>query len=103
MTHVRKSTIATPKDEMRTPPLLYQKLDTRFKFDLDVACTRENCLSRNKYGYTKEDNALVQNWNEFMMDNGEYASSFFGNPPYNRVDLRAFVNKAYAESLKNEC
>ena len=100
MVHKRNEFTETPKDEMRTPPSLFKKLDDRFHFDLDVACTVENCLSRNCYGYAKGDDAIKQDWTKFMMDNGEDANSFYCNPPYNRVDLPKFVEKGYMESIK---
>jgi phage N-6-adenine-methyltransferase len=98
MTHDRKDGQTHLKDEARTPPCLFKNLDNRFHFDLDVACTKENCLSRNGYGYTSGDNALIQDWTRFMMDNGEEASSFFCNPPYSNP--APFIVKSYIESLK---
>lgn len=86
------------KDETRTPPELYRKLDDRFHFDLDVCCTPENCLSRYGYGYSKEDNALERDWSRFMMDNGEEATTFYCNPPYSNPE--PFIAKAYEESIK---
>jgi len=98
MTHTRKDGNNNSKDEARTPQSLFKKLNERFHFDLDVFCTRENCLSRNGYGYTKEDNALNAEWTRFMMGNGEEASTFYGNPPYSHPE--PFIIKAYEESQK---
>jgi phage N-6-adenine-methyltransferase len=97
---VPRNNVSTAKSEWQTPPKLFKRLDDEFHFDLDIACTRENCLSRNHYGYTKGDDALKQDWNRFMMDNGEEASSFFGNPPYGRGVVEAFVRKAYLETRR---
>ena len=92
---------ATPKDEQRTPLSLYNRLDRRFNFELDAACTPENCLNRNHYGFSKADDALSHDWwGYWMMDNGEYASTFFCNPGYSRGVIDQFVRKSYIESLK---
>jgi phage N-6-adenine-methyltransferase len=100
MTYTRNDGNVCSKDEARTPPEIYNKLDAEFHFDLDVACTRDNCLSRNHYGYTKDDNALVQDWTKFMMDNGEEATIFFVNPPYSNGNILRFVHTAYCEASK---
>lgn len=99
--HVRKDDIATAKDEWETPPELFKKLDTEFGIDLDAACTPINCKDRNHYGFTKSDNALSHDWVHYwMMDNGEFASTFYLNPPYSNGMLEKFMKKAYLESLK---
>jgi phage N-6-adenine-methyltransferase len=95
---IPRNNVSTGKDEWCTPIELYNKLDEEFHFDLDAACTPENCLNRNHYGYGKEEDALKQDWSKFMMDNGEDASVFFLNPPYGRGLIREFVRKAYLES-----
>jgi len=102
MVHPRNfdTTPTTPKDEMRTPPSLFKRLDDKFRFDLDVACTPYNCLSRNQYGYCVGDDALSKEWTRFLMDNGDDANSFFCNPPYSRGMIEKFLAKAYSESLK---
>lgn len=96
---IPRSNVSTDKDEWQTPRALYDRLDREFHIDLDVACTRENCLSRNHYGYGKDENALVRRWTHFMMDNGEEASVFFMNPPYGRGIIEEFVVKALHESV----
>ena len=98
MTHGRKDGNTVDKDEARTPPSLFKKLDERWNFDLDVCCTKENCLSRNHYGYSIGDDCLKQEWMRFLMDNGEDASTFYCNPPYSNPE--PFIIKAYEESLK---
>lgn len=76
-------------DEWETPTWLFNKLHREFHFNLDVAATLENskCL---KY-FTKEDNALVQEWN----------GRCFMNPPYSRNLIGRFIGKAYHEVLHN--
>jgi phage N-6-adenine-methyltransferase len=95
---IPRKNVSTDKSEWCTPLNLYEKLDAEFHFDLDAACTPENCLNRNHYGYGKGEDALKQDWSKFMMDNGEDASVFFLNPPYGRGVIEAFVKKAFWES-----
>lgn len=91
MTHARNDGNTIDKDEARTPSSLFKKLDDRFHFELDAFCTPRNKLC--KYGFTKEQNALKQNW--------KYAADiFFGNCPYSNP--APFIKKAYEESL-NGC
>jgi phage N-6-adenine-methyltransferase len=97
---IPRNNVSTDKDEWQTPPKLFKRLDDEFGIDLDVACTFENCLSRNHYGFTKADDALTKDWNRFMMDNGEDASVFFMNPPYGRGIVKDFVRKAYLETRR---
>ena len=97
---IPRSNVSTDKDEWQTPPELFKVLDERYHIDLDVACTPENCLSRNHYGFTREENALTHDWNRFLMDNGEDASVFYMNPPYGRGIIKEFVRKAYLETRR---
>ena len=92
--HKRNDTF-NPKDEMRTPPSLFKKLDDRFGFDIDAACTRDNCLC--KCGIFKgEEDALSVSWSWYS----QKPIVAFLNPPYNRIDLLRFIRKSYEESLK---
>lgn len=74
-------------DEWETPKKLYRKLDQEFNFELD-ACASNLNHKCDKY-FTKEDNALIQNWK---------AKSVFCNPPYSEIG--AFVKKSYCECKK---
>ncbi len=89
MTHERKDNNNIDKDEARTPPSLFKKLDARFEFELDAFCTPQNKLC--KFGFTKEQDALKQDWLHA-------ADRIFGNCPYSHPE--PFVRKAYEESLK---
>ena len=86
------ATSATPLDERneaRTPPSLFKKLDERFHFDCDIAAT--------------EDNALCVRWYKDFLHPEAYLLSndvAFGNPPYSRGMIDKFCKKAYEESLK---
>jgi site-specific DNA-methyltransferase (adenine-specific) len=100
MTHQRNDGLIEEKDEARTPPSLFKKLDDRFHFDLDAACAPGNCLGKTGYGYYVGDDALTKEWTRFLMDNGENANVFFCNPPYSRGNIDRFIRKGYEESLK---
>jgi phage N-6-adenine-methyltransferase len=94
MVHPRNSdtTPTTPKDEMRTPPSLFKRLDDRFHFDVDAASTPQNKLCKFSFcrGYT---DALLMDW-------CLAGDVFFCNPPYARGMIEKFLSKAYTESLK---
>jgi phage N-6-adenine-methyltransferase len=90
MSHKRNDGIETPKDEMRTPPSLFKKLDDRFHFELDAFATAENKLC--KFAFTKEQSALEQDWKNA-------ADVIYGNCPYSNP--APFVIKAQYESMKD--
>ena len=46
--------------EWETPPELFNELDERFHFTLDVASTDQNALCERHY--TKEQNGLIHGW-----------------------------------------
>lgn len=60
------------KDDWETPKELFDELNEKFHFDIDVAATSENakCLTF----YTPSDNGLVQPWRK----------SNWCNPPYGK-------------------
>ena len=70
-----------------TPPELFAELHKEFNFNLDVCASNWNNKLPNYF--TKEQNALVQEW----------AGSVFMNPPYGR-EIGKWIRKAYEESLK---
>ena len=94
MTHKRKDS-TTPKDEQRTPPSLFRKLDDRFHFDIDVAATPDNALCKVFFCKSGFD-ALKGEW--YGKSIGFKVS--FCNPPYSHGSVEPFVIKAYEESLK---
>jgi len=76
-------------DEWVTPQQVFDKLNEEFFFSLDAAATSENAKCQ-KY-FTKEDNALFQQW----------FGNVWLNPPYSRC--KDFVKKAYEEVLEGNC
>ncbi len=75
-------------DEWETPLDFYKKLDVKYQFIFDLACSKDNCKAQN--GFTKEDNSLEQDWYKI---NGW----LWLNPPYSKC--KEFVSKAYYENL----
>ena len=84
------------KNEWQTPPRLFGLLNEEFKFNLDAACTIENCLC--EYGLHVEDtDALTTNWNPLKKS----PFRVFLNPPYGRGMLEKFCMKSYDETRNN--
>jgi phage N-6-adenine-methyltransferase len=103
MTHERKDGNTVNKDEARTPPSLFKKLDERWHFQVDVFATQENTLCEGYF--TKDTDALlIENWisddyndeDELTIPDG--INRFYGNCPYSNP--APFVKKAAEESLK---
>ncbi len=73
-------------NEWETPQFLFDGLHAEFGFELDVCATPEN--AKCKRFFTKEDNALLQNWAPAVC---------WMNPPYAR-QISGFMQKALDES-----
>lgn len=69
--------------EWATPQWLFDEFNHLYKFDMDVCATKENTKC-NSY-FTKEDNALIQNWG---------TQTVWMNPPYGR-GIKEWVKKAH--------
>ena len=78
--------------EWETPPELFNELDERFHFTLDVASTDQNALCKRHY--TKEQNGLAHSW---QTEGG----SVWCNPPYGK-DIKSWVCKAWEESQSGQ-
>jgi len=79
---------SSAKDEWETPHDLFKALDDEFHFELDVCATPENAKCARYY--TKDDNALEQEWR----------GRCFMNPPYGRR-IKHWVKKAYESARDN--
>jgi site-specific DNA-methyltransferase (adenine-specific) len=90
VSHKRSSKIVTPKDEWGTPQWLFDLLDQEFHFDLDGACTRQNCLCDHG-AFVGEFDPL--SWTPTWMN-------VFLNPPYSAGNIDKFMQKAHEESQK---
>lgn len=82
---INKGLMSNNSNEWATPQYLFDKLNSEFHFTLDPCSTAKNHKC-NKY-YTKEDNGLLQNWNN---------ETVFVNPPYGK-DIKQWVKKCYEE------
>lgn len=92
----------TEKDEQRTPISLFAILDKRFRFAIDLCCTRENCLCHAGI-FRGTTDSLVVDWKrctELSAVGLEDNLISYCNPPYSKGKIDKFVKKAYEESLK---
>lgn len=70
------------KEDWETPQELFNELDQEFNFTIDVCADNRN--KKCKRFYTKEENGLLQNWNNEIV---------WCNPPYGRK-IGEWVKKA---------
>ena len=75
---LNKGLMTSNSDEWETPRWLFDRLNERFSFTIDVAATRENRLC--DAWYDSRDDGLTQSWE------GERV---FCNPPYSQISLWA--------------
>lgn len=75
---LNKGLMTSNSDEWTTPRWLFDRLNKRFLFSIDVAATRENRLC--DAWYDSHDDGLTQSWE------GERV---FCNPPYSQISLWA--------------
>lgn len=88
MAQHNSKTPVNERDEWRTPPWLFEWLDDRFDFHIDLAATPENALCSSFR--TKGHSALEETWHEF-----DHATRGWCNPPYSNID--PWVEKAIHE------
>lgn len=79
---------SSKKMDWETPQDFFDKLNKKFKFDLDACASDENHKLDNYF--TELDNSLEQEW----------GGNVFINPPYGRA-MHNFVEKAYQEHLRD--
>ena len=94
MSHERKDGKVHLKDEARTPPELFRKLNEKYQFQID-ACASENNRLCYQY-YSLDFDALDHDWAGIFGAVSE--SRVYCNPPYSNPT--PFIKKAYEESLK---
>ena len=82
---------SSEKDYWETPQDLFDELHNEFGFDLDVACSRDNCKCTSGL-FVEQFNSLTENWNH-------YGDTCWMNPPYGR-QIGKWIKKAYEESQK---
>lgn len=91
MTHERNEDAQkTPKDEQRTPAVLFQKLNDRFHFTTD--------------GAARFENKLCPFWCEdFFTFKFTLNDIVFVNPPYSEGKIKKFLQHGYYETLRTDC
>jgi len=79
------------KQEWPTPSILFDRLDAEFKFDLDLAASKENTKCINFY--SKDDDSLKMKWDGVC----------WLNPPYGnrKYKISSWVQRAYEETVAN--
>lgn len=81
---VDKVLFSSATEEWATPQELFDRLNAKYQFTIDVCATPENAKCQRFY--TKEDDGLSKDWS------GERV---WCNPPYGRV-ISEWVAKAYS-------
>lgn len=84
-------------DLWQTPQEIFDALDREFGFDLDVACTSENCKCPEGAKLDYGRSGLVIPWRLLAYKDDPVC---WMNPPYSRGKITAFCKKAYEESLE---
>jgi len=79
--------------DWETPNSLFDKLNSEFKFDIDIAASEIN--KKCDRFFSQEDNAMSQIWEGVG----------WLNPPYGDkgYKLKDWVKKSYHEALKDNC
>ena len=92
---VHKSLFSSATDEWETPQDYFDRLDSIYEFDFDLACSKENCKTAD--GFTLEENSLDQNWAQITYDMLPLNDKgwLWLNPPYSKIT--EFVDKAWSE------
>lgn len=89
---INPSLFSSETGEWETPQWLFDEQNAIYHFTLDAAATKENAKVKCNY-FTKEQNALVQDWAPHIV---------WLNPPYGR-GVGEWIKKAYEECLKGAC
>lgn len=79
-------------DNFCTPQNLYNQLDRIFNFELDAACTKENCKAPKGFFHDFGMDALKEDWGGYRV---------FCNPPFSQK--AQFIEKAYHEVINGDC
>lgn len=77
------------KDSLQTPKYLFNWLNEKYSFEIDLAASSENNLC-DEY-LTESDNSHTGNWRE-------WGRVGFCNPPYSRGKIQPFIDTAIKES-----
>lgn len=89
---INKSLFTSNKEDWETPQDFYDRLNTKYHFEWDLAASNGN--AKCDHYFTRDDNSLEQDW-------GELSGNMFLNPPYGR-ELKLWVKKASETQLKRD-
>ena len=84
---LNKSMFTSNTDLWETPQDFFDKLNSEFKFEIDVCANKENAKCNNYF--TLESDGLNQRW----------IGVCWMNPPYGR-EIKKWMKKAYESSLE---
>ena len=94
MARFDKNRFRTENQNWETPTDLFEMLNSEFKFDFDLAASEENTKCKNYF--TKEDDALKQEWKGICWLNPPYGSN-------SKNSLKNWVRKSFEETRKEGC
>lgn len=86
---MNKTLFSSESIEWSTPQSFFNKLDWKYRFDLDVCATPENAKCQRYF--TKKENGIAQSWE---------GARVWMNPPYGRDETKRWVRKAWLEREK---
>lgn len=78
------------KNSWATDPVVFEALHREFNFSVDAAASDDN--HKCELYFTKEDNALAENWSECMEAEG-VSKTVWINPPYGKGLIQLFMEK----------
>ena len=87
--HDKRICFSSQTDEYETPQIIFDQLNEKWHFTLDVCATINNAKCDNFF--TKEQNGLRHSWKN---------QTCWMNPPYGR-DIKYWISKAYLELINN--
>ncbi len=85
----KKACFSSNSEDWETPQKLFDELNKKWKFTLDVCATKEN--AKCEKFFTKEQNSLLKSWE---------GNICWMNPPYGREIIK-WIRKAYYEYSEN--
>lgn len=91
----RTSSALIESDQFETPDHIFLPLQTKYRFNLDLAATKENSKCGRVRCFTAEDSALTKDWAEYGGEDWMWC-----NPPYSKPNLHAFTEKARQEVVR---
>lgn len=102
MVHERKDGNVVDRSKLRTPPSLFKRLDERFHFGVDIACTTNNRLCKAGFCHDLAIGNLlpIELFDALKASSWRTDTTNYCNPPYSPGNIKPFCKKAYEESLK---